>query len=50
MLTVLLLQELGLASAALRSYPTLLGDEDEPLGPGDELHPGQMLHTVCGNW
>ncbi|GAB1290783.1 SCO-spondin [Apodemus speciosus] len=48
-LTVLLLQELGLASTALSSYPTLLGDEGQPLGPGDELHPGQMLHTVCGN-
>lgn len=49
-LTVLLLQELGLASAALGSYPTLLGDEGKPLGPGDELLPGQMLQTDCGNW
>lgn len=49
-LTVSLLQELGVASTALRSYPVLLGDEGKPLGPGDELHPGQMLQTVCGNW
>ncbi|XP_017177065.1 SCO-spondin isoform X4 [Mus musculus] len=48
-LTVLLLQELGLASAALGSYPTLLGDEGKPLGPGVELLPGQMLQTDCGN-
>lgn len=50
MLTVVLLQELGLASTALRSYPTLLGEEGEPLGPGDELLPGQILQTACGNW
>lgn len=50
MLTVPLLQELALANPALRSYPTLLGDEGKPLGPGDELLPGQMLQTVCGNW
>lgn len=50
MLTVSLLQELGLASTAFRSYPALPGDEGQPLGPGDELHPGQMLQTVCGNW
>lgn len=49
-LTALLLQELGVASTAPRTYPGLLEDEGQTLGPGDELAPGQMLQTVCGNW
>lgn len=50
MVTVLLLQELGVASSAPGAYPALLGTEGQILRPGDELHPGQMLQTVCGNW
>lgn len=46
-LTALLLQELGVAPG---THPALLGGEGQPLVPGDELHPGQMLQTVCGNW
>lgn len=48
-LTASLLQELG-ASTAPGTYLALLGDESQPLGPGDELHSGQMLQTACGNW
>lgn len=49
-LTALLLQKLGVASIAPGTHPALLGDEGQPLVPGDELHPGQTLQTVCGNW
>ncbi|KAH0520309.1 SCO-spondin [Microtus ochrogaster] len=48
-LTALLLQDLGMASTAPGTYPALLGGEGQPLAPGDELYPGQMLQTVCGN-
>ncbi|XP_055461492.1 SCO-spondin [Psammomys obesus] len=48
-LTVLLLQELGVASTAPGVNPILLGDEGQTLRPGDELHPGQKFQTVCGN-
>lgn len=49
MLTASLLQELGVSTAP-GTYLALLGDESQPLGPGDELHSGQMLQTACGNW
>lgn len=50
MLTVLLLQELGVASTAPGANPVLLGEKGQILRPGDELHPGQKFQTACGNW
>nr|XP_044630662.1 SCO-spondin [Equus asinus] len=48
-LTALLLQELGAASADPEARPPILGEGGQPLGPGDELGSGQTLRVGCSN-
>ncbi|XP_069932953.1 SCO-spondin [Oryctolagus cuniculus] len=48
-LTAWLLQELGATSTHPGDYLPFLGEEAQPLGPGDELGSGQMLRIGCGN-
>lgn len=50
MLTALLLRELGATSADAAGHPASLGEEGQPLRPGDELSPGRTFRMGCNNW
>lgn len=49
-LTALWLQGLGAAGADPGAHLSVLGENGQPLGPGDELGSGQSLRTGCHNW
>uniref|UniRef100_UPI004038E811 SCO-spondin-like n=1 Tax=Callospermophilus lateralis TaxID=76772 RepID=UPI004038E811 len=49
MLTALLLRELGASSTDAGVHAASLGEEGQPLRPGDELSPGQMFRMGCSN-
>ena len=49
-LTALWLQQLKATGADPGAHLSLLGEDGQPLGPGDELGSGQSLRTGCHNW